>query len=293
MTATHPPASAPSRSSPPAAAAPSAPTVRKFTFAPRVIRPACPRLLIYGVEGVGKTSIGASAPEPLILMSKGERGYDTLLSANRVNQVPAEEVTDWKMLLDIIDSLITDPQGRKSIVFDVIGGFDRMAQEVVCRRDFGGDWSNPRDGFMAFGGDRGLKLVAQEWLKVFSKLDQLVDKHNIMPIMLAHAKVIAFKNPLGSDYDRYEPDISKHAMSEAVKWSDAVLLFKFMTATKDGASKMAKAKGIGGTDRVLYTEQCDAFTAKNRYGMPPELDFSKVSCDDTFSTIFGYIAPAK
>ena len=45
-------------------------------------------------------------------------------------------------------------------------------------------------------------------------------------------------------------------------------LFRTVTAkNRDG-----KVKGIGGTDRVLYAERRDAFDAKNRYGMPPEVD---------------------
>ena len=49
-----------------------------------------------------------------------------------------------------------------------------------------------------------------------------------------------------------------------------MLFGKFVTITEK--SKTGVIKGIGGTDRILYTERRDAFDAKNRYGMPAEID---------------------
>jgi hypothetical protein len=253
---------------PPAATVASA--LPTWKAKPRQPKPICPKLMIYAVEGFGKTTIGAYAPDPLILMSRGETGYDTLLSKGRVPAVAAEVVENWPDTLAWIDRLIADPQGIRSVVFDATGGFDQFCQDFVCNRDFGGDWHGKKEGFLAFGADKGYKATAQEWRKLLVRLETLRDKHGVMPILLGHAKTVPFRNPMGPDYDTYTADISKYSWADTLRWADATLFGKFYTIV-DKEGKGAKGKGIGGTDRVIYTEQRDAFSAKNRYGMPPEL----------------------
>jgi len=64
-----------------------------------------PRIVLNGVEGWGKTSTSAFAPNPAILMAAGETGYETLLGAGLVPQVDAARVESWQQLLDTLDAL--------------------------------------------------------------------------------------------------------------------------------------------------------------------------------------------
>jgi hypothetical protein len=88
--------------------------------------------------------------------------------------------------------------------------------------------------------------------------------------MLGHVQVRPFKNPLGADYDRYVCDVHHKTWGVTHKWADAVLFGTFRTVLDE--KKGTKPKGIGGADRVLFCERRDAYDAKNRYGMPEELD---------------------
>ena len=142
--------------------------------------------------------MGANSPDPMILMSRGETGYDTLLSAGLVPQVPAEEVTTWQDLLGWVSDLTQDPQGRKTLVLDTLGGFERLCHEHVCSRDFGGDWGER--GFSSY--QRGYDVSVTDWLDLLNRLDRLREQ-GITILWLAHAQIRTFKNPLGLDYDRY------------------------------------------------------------------------------------------
>jgi hypothetical protein len=110
----------------------------------------CPRIVFYAGEKFGKTSTAVNAPDPVILMARGENGYETLLSAGTVPAIPAVHINSHPELLEWLDSLIVDQQGRKTVILDAIGGFDVLAQEYVCKKFFDNDWNNPRDGFLSF-----------------------------------------------------------------------------------------------------------------------------------------------
>jgi hypothetical protein len=75
---------------------------------------------------------------------------------------------------------------------------------------------------------------------------------------------------MGDDFDRFVCNIHHKSWGVTHKWADAVLFGNFFTVTEE--KKKNKIKGVGGSDRVLYTERRDAFDAKNRFNMPEEID---------------------
>lgn len=273
------------------AAAPSPATPpQKRVIKPRVVQKICPRIVFYAGEKFGKTTFGAHAPEPLLLMPKSDTGYDTLLGAGLVPQIPAETVDSWADLIGWTDSLIADQQGRETLILDGLGAFDFMCQTVVCERDFKGNWNDPKDGFLAYGAERGYKAAAIEWRKLLSRLDSL-NQRGMMVVLLGHAMKVPFRNPLGADYDTYTADANRHSWEETKRWSDCILFGKFYTVID--AEKKGKGKGIGGTDRVIYTEQRDAFSAGNRYGMAPELWLPENTPGAAWSTVWNEITRNK
>lgn len=248
--------------------------VRKARFQP-------PRIVLNATEGWGKTSCGAYAPKPLLLMSSDETGYDTLAGAGLVPEIPADVVRDWKHLNDILTKLGNEATlPYKTLILDATGGFEKMCHLFVCKRDFSGDWGEK--GFSAF--QRGYDVAVPEWTDMLVKLDRIRNK-GVMIILLGHTKVGPYKNPTGNDFDRFTSDLHAKTWGVTHRWADAVLFGKFVTITE---TKKNKTKGIGGEERILYTEWRDAYDAKNRYGMPPEIEIP----DDptkTWETIWKHI----
>lgn len=257
----------PARSGPSSALVPATPrTLTVAKAAPLVVR-----LVEYAVEGFGKTTLGMHAPDPVLFQARGELGYQTLLNAGRAPEIPAPVIDSWIDLLSWLDVLIDDQQGRKTLVFDALGGFERLCHEHVCRTYFENDWGD--SGFMSY--HKGYDVSVGEWLKLLQRLDRLTAL-GLSVVFLGHARVKPFKNPLGADFDRYECDVHAKTWAVTAKWCDAVLFGNFYsvieTKKRDkGNVADKKGKGIGGTSRVLYTERRDAFDAKNRFGMTKEL----------------------
>lgn len=209
-------------------------------------------------------------------MARGETGYATLRKYGRVPDVDtvtddagnARTIDAWTELLDIVSALADSPY--ETVVLDALGGFERLCHERVCARDFNNDWGEK--GFSSF--QRGYDTAITDWLMLLSRLDQLKTAGKRV-IVLSHSQVKTHKNPMGADYDRFVADCHPKTWAATCKWADMVLFgtFRSITEVARGTGNVAKdkGKGIGGTDRVLYTEQRDSFTAKNRAGMPPEV----------------------
>jgi hypothetical protein len=141
----------------------------------------------------------------------------------------------------------------------------------VCQRDFGGDWGEK--GFLSF--HKGYHLAVNDWLTLLQRLDHLRAKSGTNIVLLSHSAVKPFKNPQGPDFDRYVASCHDTTWSATSKWADAVLFGNFITVIDDQTQQQRKAqkgKGIGGTDRVVYTARRDAWDAKNRLGMPEVID---------------------
>lgn len=82
-----------------------------------------PKIVLNAVEGWGKTSCGAFAFKPAILMAKGETGYKTLLGTGAVPSVLNAEFDSWNKLMTFLDAQIaTEKLEYKTLVFDALGG---------------------------------------------------------------------------------------------------------------------------------------------------------------------------
>jgi hypothetical protein len=229
-----------------------------------------PRLILNAVEGWGKTTFGAFAPNPAILMAEGETGYVTLRGANLVPDADCIELKTWNDVLHAVDGL-TEKCEYETLVFDAMGGFEKLCHKHVCARDFNNDWGDK--GFLSF--HKGYSIAVNDWLTLLARLDNLRAKNKTKVILLSHAAVKNFKNPAGPDFDRYIANVHETTWSATARWADAVLFGNFVTVVDQQTQiqrKAGKGKGIGGADRIVYTERRDAWDAKNRYGMPEEVD---------------------
>ena len=118
------------------------------------------RVILHGVEGVGKTSFASCAPRPIVLMTRGETGLDTLINAGQVPETSHfPELLTWKDLLATLAVLQHEPHDFRTVGIDTINGAERLCHEYVCQRDFNGNWG--RDGFTAFM--TGYEVALAEW----------------------------------------------------------------------------------------------------------------------------------
>jgi hypothetical protein len=211
------------------------------------------KILKYGVEGIGKSTLASQFPNPLVLDTEdGTHHLD-------VARVRVETAID---LEDAIHTLTRDNQGFKTLVIDSIDKAERLLIEQLLKK------ANKRS-IEDFGFGKGYTMVAEAVARLLSLLDALVDQ-GVNVILVGHATVKRVSPPdMDEGYDRYEPKLTKQSSPLVKEWADAILFCQYKTRLVAGEDGRTRAKG--GKERVLHTERTAAFDAKNRYGLAAEL----------------------
>lgn len=226
-----------------------------------------PRIMIYGSEGVGKSTFGASAPKPVFIQTEdglGEIDCAKFPLAKSVSEVVSE-----------LTALRDEPHDFQSAVIDSADWLERLIFEEVCR-EYGVRSIEKADG----GYGRGYTHALGHWRKIIHLLEELRDKRGMLVILVAHAKIERFEDPENAAYDRYTPRLHKHAASLLSEWVDAVLFAnKKLRVQKENAGftgerAIAAPIGADGGERIVRTVGSPACIAKNRFGLPPELPLS-------------------
>ena len=211
------------------------------------------RCVLYGVEGIGKTTLAAQFPTPLFLDT--EDGTKQL----EVDRVACQ---DWPSLRGAVAELAVEKHGYQTIVIDSIDWAERALVDFVCKQD-------AKKSIEDYSFGKGYTVVAEHMGRFVEGLDNL-HRAGLHVLLVAHAKVQRTSPPDQTDgYDRYELRLSKQVSPIVKEWADALLFANYRMRLIEGSD--GKRKAIGGKDRVVYAERAAAYDAKNRYGLGEEL----------------------
>lgn len=212
-----------------------------------------PRLLIYGTEGIGKSTLAAQAPGPIFLPT--EDGLDQI----ECDSFPLAQ--SFEDVLGYLTVLSTEDHSYKTVVVDSADWLERLIFDHVCKQ-YGAKSIEKVDG----GYGKGYTHALTQWRQVIDALRYLREHKGMIVILLAHAKIEKFADPESTAFDRFSPRLNKNATALLCEWCDAILL-----ATREhGAAKGEKSGG----QRILRCVGTPACVAKNRYGLPETLPLS-------------------
>jgi hypothetical protein len=235
----------------------------------RGITPQAGRNVLYGTEGIGKSTLAAQWPSPLIL--------DTEDGTSRIDCARVR-CPDWPALYAALIDLTGDPQGFATVVIDSIDWAERHILEAMLRKD-------NKKSIEDYGFGKGYTKLAEQFGTLLGLCDQLVGK-GVHVVLVGHSTVKRTTPPdMDEGWDRYELKLTKQTGPIVKEWSDALLFANYRTKLVEGTDGRVRAKG--GKERVVYTERSAAFDAKNRYGLAPELPMTI----DALAPLFAGVAP--
>lgn len=218
------------------------------------------RILLYGVQGVGKSTWASQAPAPIFLPT--EEGL------NNLDTQTFPLLVSWGNLQEAVESLYTEQHNFQTVVIDSLDRLEQLIWADVCEEH---RLKNIEDA----GYGKGYVYALSRWNWIFQGLDALRSQRSMTVILIAHAKIERFEAPETASYDRYGVRLHKLAAANCQEWADEVLFatYEVFVKVEKGRFNKEKGKAIGEGTRILRTSERPFASAKNRLGLPDEMPF--------------------
>jgi hypothetical protein len=212
------------------------------------------RIVIYGPEGIGKSTLASQLPDPVFIDVEG--------STSDLDVVRAPSPSSWRALVDMVAEFARDHNNRQTLVIDTADWAEHLCISHVCASNNLTSLGGQED----FG--RSYNLLETEWCRFLDSLSR-VAASGMHVCLLAHTGVKNVRQPdLDKGYDRWELKMERKTAAATKEWARTVLFLNFKTYIVEGKDKKKTATG---GHRVIYATHAPAFDAKNRGGLPDEM----------------------
>lgn len=235
-----------------------------------------PIIVLYGVEGIGKTPIGSLAKNPIFIMTEDGKG-----NLDFSHFPLCEKMSDAFMQLE---ALCKEDHNYKTLCMDSIDWLERLIWNEVAK--LAGKRTIEEIGYGA-----GYKMAVQYWNDYLQYITYLRDVKGMTILQIAHSDVKKFKDPEMDQYDVYDLGIHDLASSLIREHADCVFFMKYQTFTikTDAGFNQKRTRATGGDNRILYAQNHASAKAKNRYGIPSEVEMKDLN---DFWKMMEYYVPA-
>jgi len=224
------------------------------------------RLNIQGVDGIGKSTFGASADDAIFIQAEDGLKF--------IDAQAFPLCDEWEDIVRHLAMLANEQHSFKTIVLDTTDAASILAEAHVCEK-------NKWESIETPGYGKGFTAVAEEFVRLLGFLDFLVNNKNMNVILLSHVAVKPFNDPTNEGYDRWEMRCHKKVNHLIKDWVDFNLFANYdVNVDKDGSKNRATSYG----NRSLHTKFSAGFDAKSRLDIPPKLPFEWNAFLDAYKT---------
>jgi hypothetical protein len=169
-----------------------------------------PRVLMYGTEGIGKSTFGSQTPKPIFIQT--EDGLDEI----DCDKFPL--ATRYDEVITALTDLRREEHDYETVVIDSLDWLERLVFDKLCAEHNAASIEQVAGGY-----SKGYTLALNFWRELIEHLNALRNQRGMVILLIAHSKVERFEDPESSPYDRYSPRLHKHAAALVSEWCDAVL----------------------------------------------------------------------
>lgn len=213
------------------------------------------KVVIYGSEGIGKSTFASQFPDPLFIDTEGGTAQ---MDIRRI-----EKPQSWDELINIVTEVAKEDVCQ-TLVLDTADWAEQLCVDYLCTK-------YKQNSIESFGYGKGYTYLSEEFGRLLKALDLVIasGKH---VVITAHAKMRKFEQPdeMGA-YDRWEMKLSKQVAPLLKEWCDMLLFLNYKTYVVTSENNTQKAQG---GKRVMYTSHHPCWDAKNRHGLSDEMDLS-------------------
>lgn len=245
------------------------------TIKGRIVKPQ--RVVIYGPEGIGKSTLASQFPRPVFVDTEG--------STEQLDVVRFPRPQDWAEFAGFLRQAAEGDHEFRTLVVDTVDWAERLCTQFVCARA-------RKAGIEDFGYGKGYTYLAEEFGHMLTTLTRLRER-GMHVVLVAHSQIRKFEQPdeMGA-YDRYELKCSRQVSPLLKEWADMLLFCQYKTVVVEGTDG-SRRKAVGGRERRLYTSHTAAWDAKNRHGLRDELPFEYRAIASAFEPAGATSAPSR
>jgi hypothetical protein len=214
--------------------------------------------------------MAAQFPNPLFIDTEGGTAQ---LNVRRI-----EKPGSFAELISIVKEVAANPTLCKTLILDTADWAEMSCVVDLCAK-------YKKGGIEDFGYGKGYTYLAEEYSRLLKAFDAVIAV-GIHVVITAHAKMRKFEQPdeMGA-YDRWEMKLSKQVAPLLKEWCDLLLFCNYKTYV---VTAQNDTKKVQGGKRVMYTSHHPCWDAKNRHGLPEELELDYTN----IAHIFENAAPA-
>lgn len=216
------------------------------------------KIAIYGIPGIGKSTLAAKAPKPFFLNL--ENGL------KRVDCSKSQHLTTYEHF--VAGLKFAAESDYETVVVDTITALEELLGPLAVGA-YNSSVDKERlkvDHVSKIGWGKGGEFLAAEWRSVMRLLERLQALgKNIL--LLGHERIEPVKDPMYENHERLTMRVDKRSAEVIKEATDAVLFAhfpRFVQDKEDGKGKIAKSTG----ERLLRCIETPGCVAKNRYDLP-------------------------
>ena len=214
-----------------------------------------PRMLIYGVQGVGKSTFCNGAPNPIFICTEDGLG--------NIDATSFPLCRSFQDVLNCLDTLLNEPHDFQTVVVDSLDWLEPMLWKAVAQQE-------GKASIEDFGYGKGYVIALDAWAYFLQQLNRLRDEKGMIVILTGHADVKRFDDPDKGSYNRYNIKLHTRAGEKVMEDMDCVFFanYQVVMKTDEVGFNQKKNRALGNGQRLVYTQERPAYVAKNRYNLP-------------------------
>jgi len=216
------------------------------------------KVVIYGQEGVGKSTLASCFPGAVFIDCEG--------STTRMNVRRLQKPTSWQMLCDEVEFVRQrhSDKGYQTVIIDTFDWAERLALDDICA-------THKITGIEGLNYGKGWEYEKEMIGRFLDSTERLIAE-GVNVVFLCHAIARKTTAPeVMEEYDHWELKLGSKTTNKIApllkEWSDMTLFLAFQTNIIATDDKGKKHKATS-TKRVMYTTKSAWWDAKNRFGLP-------------------------
>lgn len=226
-----------------------------------------PRIIVYGPEKAGKTTLASEFPAPVFLqteMGTGSLELDTF-----------GKISSYAAMMEAIGVLYQEEHQFQTVVVDSVTALQPLIWAETGDR--GDDKGNKKSRIEDFPYGKGFVYALGVWQEFLDGLNMLRLERGMNVIMIAHSKVERFDDPETVSYSKYDLDLHEKARDMLKRECDVILLLKPDVAiqSEEGGFNKSRAIAKGGRHVWMHCDSRPAYVAGNRYDLPEKLIYER------------------